>query len=152
MPGNRAAGLLAPRQKDDTARKLPTVGGLPDKTGNVLRLRFAHYNAAAMAKQTYLDFEQPLAELQTKIDELTELHHGVDQLDVSDEVKKLTQKLADLNKSIYAKLTPWQIAQVARHPQRPYTLDYANGLFTISSSCMVTAPTDDAIVGGLAKV
>ena len=83
-----------------------------------------------MAKQIYLDFEQPLAELQSKIDELTELHHGVDQLDVSDELKKLTKKLADLNKAIYSKLNPWQVAQVARHAQRPYTLDYANGLFT----------------------
>ena len=106
-----------------------------------------------MAKQTYLDFEQPLAELQTKIDELTELHHGVDQLDVSDEVKKLTKKLADLNKSIYAKLTPWQIAQVARHPQRPYTLDYANGLFTdfVELHGDRAYADDAAIVGGLAK-
>jgi len=106
-----------------------------------------------MAKQTYLDFEQPLAELQTKIDELTELHHGVDQLDVSDEVKKLTKKLAELNKSVYAKLTPWQIAQVARHPQRPYTLDYANGLFTdfVELHGDRAYADDAAIVGGLAK-
>ena len=83
-----------------------------------------------MAKQIYLDFEQPLAELQSKIDDLSELHHGVDQLDVSGELKKLTKKLADLNKAIYSKLNPWQIAQVARHAQRPYTLDYASGLFT----------------------
>lgn len=106
-----------------------------------------------MAKQTYLDFEQPLAELQTKIDELTELHHGVDQLDVSDELKKLTRKLADLNKSIYAKLTPWQIAQVSRHAQRPYTLDYANGLFTefVELHGDRSFADDAAIVGGLAK-
>jgi len=106
-----------------------------------------------MAKQTYLDFEQPLAELQTKIDELAELHNGVDQLDVHDEIQKLTKKLQDLNKSIYAKLTPWQIAQVARHPQRPYTLDYVSGLFT--DFCELhgdRAYADDpAIVGGLAR-
>ena len=106
-----------------------------------------------MAKQTYLDFEQPLAALQAKIDELTELHHGIDKLDVSDELKKLTRKLADLNKSVYSKLTPWQVAQVARHPQRPYTLDYANGLFTdfVELHGDRSYGDDAAIVGGLAK-
>ncbi len=106
-----------------------------------------------MAKQTYLDFEQPLGELQSKIDELTELHNGVDQLDVSDELKKLTRKLGDLNKSIYSKLTPWQVAQVSRHAQRPYTLDYANGLFTdfIELRGDRSFADDAAIVGGLAK-
>ena len=106
-----------------------------------------------MAKQIYLDFEQPLAELQSKIDELRELHHGVDQLDVSDELKKLTKKLADLNKAIYSKLNPWQIAQVARHAQRPYTLDYASGLFTefVELHGDRTYADDAAIVGGLAK-
>ena len=106
-----------------------------------------------MAKQTYLDFEQPLAALQAKIDELTELHHGIDKLDMSDELKKLTRKLADLNKSVYSKLTPWQVAQVARHPQRPYTLDYANGLFTdfVELHGDRSYGDDAAIVGGLAK-
>ena len=106
-----------------------------------------------MAKQTYLDFEQPLGELQTKIDELTELHNGVDQLDVSDELKKLARKLGDLNKSIYAKLSPWQVAQVSRHPQRPYTLDYAQGLFTdfVELRGDRSFADDAAIVGGLAK-
>ena len=106
-----------------------------------------------MAKQTYLDFEQPLAALQAKIDELTELHHGIDKLDVSDELKKLTRKLADLSKSVYSKLTPWQVAQVARHPQRPYTLDYANGLFTdfVELHGDRSYGDDAAIVGGLAK-
>ena len=106
-----------------------------------------------MAKQTYLDFEQPLGELQTKIDELSELHHGIDKLDVSDELRRLTRKLLDLNKSVYAKLTPWQVAQVARHPQRPYTLDYANGLFTdfVELHGDRSYGDDAAIVGGLAK-
>lgn len=106
-----------------------------------------------MAKQTYLDFEQPLSELQSKIDELTELHNGVDQLDVSDEIKKLKKKLSDLNKSIYSKLTPWQVAQVARHAQRPYTLDYIEGLFTEFTELHGdrSFADDRAIVGGLAK-
>ena len=106
-----------------------------------------------MAKQIYLDFEQPLAELQSKIDEIRERHHGVDQLEVSDELKKLTRKLADLNKAIYSKLNPWQVAQVARHSQRPYTLDYASGLFTefVELHGDRTYADDAAIVGGLAK-
>ncbi len=106
-----------------------------------------------MAKQTYLDFEQPLALLQARIDELTEMHDGTDKLDASDELKKLTRKLADLNKSVYSKLTPWQVAQVARHPQRPYTLDYANGLFTdfVELHGDRSYGDDAAIVGGLAK-
>jgi acetyl-CoA carboxylase carboxyl transferase subunit alpha len=106
-----------------------------------------------MAKQHYLDFEQPIAELQSRIDELTELHNGVDQLDVSDELKKLKKKLNDLNKSIYSKLSPWQVAQVARHPQRPYTLDYVDGLFTefVELHGDRSFADDRAIVGGFAK-
>ncbi|MCX8099035.1 MAG: acetyl-CoA carboxylase carboxyltransferase subunit alpha [Casimicrobiaceae bacterium] len=107
-----------------------------------------------MPKPSYLDFEQPLAELQSKIDELEALHDGVDQLDVSDEIKKLRKKLEDLARSIYAKLTPWQIAQVARHPQRPYTLDYIHGLFTDFRELHGdrTFGDDPAIVGGLARL
>jgi acetyl-CoA carboxylase carboxyl transferase subunit alpha len=106
-----------------------------------------------MPKQHYLDFEQPISELQSKIDELTELHNGVDQLDVSDELKKLKKKLNDLNKSIYSKLTPWQVAQVARHPQRPYTLDYVQGLFTefVELHGDRAFADDKALVCGLAK-
>lgn len=106
-----------------------------------------------MAKQHYLEFEQPISELQSRIDELTELHNGVDQLDVSDELKKLKKKLNDLNKSIYSKLSPWQVAQVARHPQRPYTLDYIDGLFTefVELHGDRSFADDRAIVGGLAK-
>lgn len=106
-----------------------------------------------MAKQHYLDFEHPISELQSKIDELTELHNGVDQLDVSDELKKLKKKLTELNKSIYAKLSPWQVAQVARHPQRPYTFDYIEGLFTefVELHGDRSFSDDKAIVGGLAR-
>jgi acetyl-CoA carboxylase carboxyl transferase subunit alpha len=106
-----------------------------------------------MARQHYLDFEQPVSELQSRIDELTELHNGVDQLDVSDELKKLKKKLTDLNKSIYSKLTPWQVAQVARHVQRPYTFDYVEGLFTDFTELHGDRgfSDDKAIVGGLAK-
>src|ERR1044072_1114695 len=80
-------------------------------------------------KQTFLDFEQPIAELQQKIDELRYVHED-SAVDISDEITRLTKKSQQLTKDIYSKLTAWQIAQVARHPQRPYTLDYISALFT----------------------
>ncbi len=80
-------------------------------------------------KQTFLDFEQPIAELQSKIDELRYVHED-SAVDISDEIARLTKKSQQLTKEIYSKLSAWQIAQVARHPQRPYTLDYIAGMFT----------------------
>ena len=106
-----------------------------------------------MAKQTYLDFEQPLAELQTKIDELTELHHGVDQLDVSDEVKKAHQKARRPQQVDLRQAHAMADRAGSAHPQRPYTLDYANGLFTdfVELHGDRAYADDAAIVGGLAK-
>src|ERR1700688_883790 len=80
-------------------------------------------------KQTFLDFEQPIADLQAKIDELRYVHED-SAVDISDEINRLTKKSQLLTKEIYSKLSSWQIAQVARHPQRPYTLDYIAGMFT----------------------
>ena len=80
-------------------------------------------------KTTFLDFEQPIAELEAKIDELRYVQDD-SALDISEEIARLQKKSHALTKDIYAKLTAWQIAQVARHPQRPYTLDYVAGLFT----------------------
>ena len=71
-------------------------------------------------KQTFLEFEQPIAELQTKIDELRYVHED-SAVDISDEINRLQKKSQQLTKDIYSKLSSWQIAQVARHPQRPYT-------------------------------
>jgi len=77
----------------------------------------------------YLAFEQPIAELEEKINELRRV--GVDQdLNISDEVSKLEQKSVELTKSIFAKLSDQQIVQIARHPKRPYTLDYIQKIFT----------------------
>ena len=78
-------------------------------------------------KTTFLDFEQPIAELEAKIDELRFVQDD-SALDISEEIARLQKKSQALTKDIYAKLTSWQIAQVARHPQRPYTLDYINGI------------------------
>src|SRR5436190_949698 len=103
-------------------------------------------------KQTFLDFEQPIAELQQKIDELRYVHED-SAVDISDEITRLTKKSQQLTKEIYARLTSWQIAQVARHPQRPYTLDYVSALFTDFRELHGdrTYADDPAIVGGLAR-
>ncbi|MDP3295147.1 MAG: acetyl-CoA carboxylase carboxyltransferase subunit alpha [Nevskia sp.] len=78
---------------------------------------------------TYLDFEQPIADLQKKIEELRFMTGGSD-LNLTDEISRLEAKIGEQTKSIFANLTPWQIAQLARHPQRPYALDYVHGVFT----------------------
>ncbi|MFI4956883.1 MAG: acetyl-CoA carboxylase carboxyltransferase subunit alpha [Gammaproteobacteria bacterium] len=77
----------------------------------------------------HLDFEQPIAELQAKINELKLVGKSSD-INLSDEITKLEQKATEMTRSIFANLTPWQIAQMARHPQRPYLLDYIPHLFT----------------------
>ena len=103
-------------------------------------------------KQTFLEFEQPIAELQAKIDELRYVHED-SAVDISDEIGRLQKKSQQLTKDIYSKLTSWQIAQVARHPQRPYTLDYINALFADFRELHGdrTYADDPAIVGGLAR-
>jgi acetyl-CoA carboxylase carboxyl transferase subunit alpha len=103
-------------------------------------------------KTTFLDFEQPIAELETKIEELRFVQDD-SAVDISEEIARLQKKSQTLTKDIYAKLTAWQIAQVARHPQRPYTLDYANGIFEgFEELHGDRAFADDAaIVGGLAR-
>jgi acetyl-CoA carboxylase carboxyl transferase subunit alpha len=80
-------------------------------------------------KTTFLDFEQPVAELAAKIDELRYVQDD-SAVDIADEIQRLEKKSQSLIKDLYAKLTPWQVAMVARHPQRPYTLDYIAAIFT----------------------
>ena len=80
-------------------------------------------------KPVFLDFEQPIAELTNKIEELRFVQ-GESAVDISDEIARLQKKSNDLTKSIFNKLTPAQISQVSRHPQRPYTLDYIQAIFT----------------------
>ncbi|HWS11563.1 MAG TPA: acetyl-CoA carboxylase carboxyltransferase subunit alpha [Rhodocyclaceae bacterium] len=104
-------------------------------------------------KTTFLDFEQPIAELEGKIEELRFVQDD-SAVDISEEINRLAGKSQTLTKDIYAKLTPWQIAQVARHPQRPYTLDYIEHIFTDFEELHGDrAFADDrAIVGGLARL
>lgn len=104
-------------------------------------------------KTTFLDFEQPIAELEAKIEELRFVQDD-SALDISEEIARLQTKSQALLKDIYAKLTPWQVSQLARHPQRPYTLDYIAEIFTDFHELhgdRVYAD-DPAIVGGLARL
>ncbi len=107
-------------------------------------------------KITYLDFEQPIADLETKIEALSVEDQGSEQgakVDTSQEIASLRKKISAKTKDIYAKLSAWQISQVARHPQRPYSLDYINGLFTDFQELHGDRAfaDDPAIVGGLAR-
>jgi acetyl-CoA carboxylase carboxyl transferase subunit alpha len=103
-------------------------------------------------KTTFLEFEQPIAELETKIDELRYVQDD-SAADISEEIQRLTKRSQSLTKDIYGKLSPWQVSQVARHPQRPYTLDYIQTLFTHFEELHGdrSFADDPSIVGGLAR-
>lgn len=103
-------------------------------------------------KTSFLDFEQPIADLVAKIEQLRFVQDDP-AVDISGEIARLEAKCQGLTRDLYAKLTPWQIAQVARHPQRPYTLDYARHVFTDFQELHGdrSFADDKAIVGGLAR-
>ena len=103
-------------------------------------------------KFNFLDFEQPIAELESKIEELRFVQDD-SAVDISAEIGKLTKKSQTLTKDIYARLTAWQISQVARHPQRPYTLDYIGMMMTDFEQLHGdrSYAEDPALVGGLAR-
>ena len=105
-----------------------------------------------MTKTTFLNFEQPIAELDSKIEELRFVQDD-SAVDISEEIDRLAKKSQQLTKDIYAKLTPWQVSQIARHPQRPYTMDYVNEIFTDFHELHGdrTYADDQSIVGGLAR-
>lgn len=103
-------------------------------------------------KISFLEFEQPVAELEAKIEQLRFVQDD-SAVDISEEISRLDVKSQNLTKEIYAKLTPWQCALVARHPQRPYTLDYLDLIFTEFEELHGDRhyADDHAIVGGLAR-
>src|SRR6476469_11259278 len=103
-------------------------------------------------KTSFLAFEQPIAELEQKIEELRFVQDD-SAVDISQEIERLSKKSRELTKDIYGKLSAWQISKVARHPQRPYTLDYVNAICTdFEEMHGDRAFADDpAIVGGLAR-
>ena len=101
----------------------------------------------------FLDFEKPIAELEEKLEQLRRLCNDT-ELDISDEMAHLETKSKSLTASIFAALTPWQIAQLARHPARPYTLDYVERIFTDFQELQGDRlfADDHAIVGGPARL
>lgn len=103
-------------------------------------------------KSTFLEFEQPIAELEAKIEELRYVQDD-SAVDISEEIQRLQKKSQTLTRDIYAKLSPWQVAQVARHPQRPYTFDYVNLIFTDFEELHGDRSFSDdlSVVGGLAR-
>lgn len=103
-------------------------------------------------KISFLDFEQPIAEVESKIEQLRLVQED-SAVDISEEISKIEVKSKQLTKGIYAKLTPWQCVLVARHPNRPYTLDYLRHIFTDFEELHGDRnfAEDPAIVGGLAR-
>jgi len=101
----------------------------------------------------FLEFEQPIAELEAKIDELRHVEVS-GEVDIAEEIDRLQKKSKKLTQSIFAGLTPWQVSQVARHPQRPYPLDYIGRIFDdfeeLHGDRMYA--DDPALVGGMARI
>ncbi len=102
---------------------------------------------------SYLDFEQPIADLQKKIDELRFATQG-SEVSLATEIASIEGKITKLTEQIFANLTPWQVAQLARHPQRPYALDYIKALFTEFEELHGDRhyADDQSIVGGVARL
>ena len=103
--------------------------------------------------QNYLDFEQPIAELEEKIEELKLVSSNNAELNISDEIHRLQEKSKTLTQKIFSDLSSWQITQLSRHPRRPYTLDYINYLFTEFDELHGDRhfADDPSIVGGIAR-
>jgi acetyl-CoA carboxylase carboxyl transferase subunit alpha len=102
----------------------------------------------------YLDFEQPIAELQAKIEELRLVGDDTADLNISEEIMRLEDKSRSLTESIFSDLSAWQVSQLARHPQRPYTLDYIEYIFDEFDEIHGDRhfSDDQAIVGGIARL
>jgi acetyl-CoA carboxylase carboxyl transferase subunit alpha len=100
----------------------------------------------------YLDFEQPIAELESKIEELRMVTSD-EKININDEIKRLKQKSHELTRKIFSSLTDWQVVKLARHPQRPYTMDYIEKIFTEFDELHGDRhfADDAAIIGGTAR-
>ncbi len=101
----------------------------------------------------YLDFEQPIAELEAKIEELRLVGNDTDQLNIAEEIATLTEKSRKLTESIFSNLSSWQVVQIARHPLRPYATDYIERLFPDFDELHGDRQfgDDKAIIGGVAR-
>ncbi|EPY98772.1 acetyl-CoA carboxylase carboxyl transferase subunit alpha [Mannheimia haemolytica] len=104
--------------------------------------------------QEFLDFELPIAELEAKIESLRAVSEQDDKINLDDEIKRLQKKSEELTKKTFANLDAWQISRMARHPNRPYTLDYIEHIFTeFDELAGDRAFADDkALVGGIARL
>lgn len=102
---------------------------------------------------SYLDFEQPIAELEAKIQELRRLGDDT-EVNINEEIERLEVKCRELTETVFASLTPWQVAQLARHRLRPYTLDYVESIFTDFEELHGDRhfADDKAIIGGMARL
>ncbi len=114
---------------------------------------FAHKKEKIMS-QEFLDFELPIAELEAKIESLRAVSEQDNKINLDDEIKRLQKKSEELTKKTFANLDSWQISRMARHPNRPYTLDYIEQIFTeFDELAGDRAFADDkAIVGGIARL
>lgn len=104
---------------------------------------------------SYLEFEKPIIELESRIEELRSVNQSGDlDLSLEEQISQLKDKCVDMTKQIFSDLKPWEVAQVARHPHRPYTLDYIANIFTdFDELCGDRAFADDeAIIGGTARL
>ena len=101
----------------------------------------------------FLDFEQPIAELEAKIEELRYVGNDK-EININEEITRLQKRSRELTESIFSSLTPWQVSQIARHPQRPYTLDYIERLFTDFEELHGerNVADDAAIIAGIARL
>ena len=130
----------------------PRTRGLLEAGADRTPARRGEPGGKSSAKRTFLDFEQPIAELESKIEELRYVQTE-SAVDISEEIDQLSKKSQQLTKDIYSDLTPWQITKIARHPERPYTLDYIGDIFTdfIELHGDRHFADDLSIVGGLAR-
>jgi acetyl-CoA carboxylase carboxyl transferase subunit alpha len=110
-------------------------------------------DSTAAMDLNFLDFEQPIAELEAKIEELRLVGHD-NEINIGEEIERLEKKSRALTESVFAGLSPWQISQLSRHPQRPYLLDYVRRLFDEFHELHGDRAfaDDPAIVGGLARI
>src|SRR5690554_6062056 len=138
------SGMEIPGGRDDP--------GQAGRAATILALLLSRHGSPCM-NPNFLDFEQPIAELEAKIQELRHASQG-SAFNIEEEVAKLQDKLKARTAEIFRNLTPWQISQLARHPQRPYTLDYVKLVFDeFHELAGDRAYADDAaIVGGLARI
>ncbi|MCG8378260.1 MAG: acetyl-CoA carboxylase carboxyl transferase subunit alpha, partial [Proteobacteria bacterium] len=101
----------------------------------------------------FLDFEQPIAELEAKIEELRYVGNDK-ELNINEEISRLQKRSRELTESIFSSLSPWQVSQIARHPQRPYTLDYIERIFTDFEELHGEryVADDPAIIAGIGRI